>query len=496
MPTVFQTFDKHGRSHPRWRFKYFDYTGKRKTATGATTKSETVKLANQIQADQDAIRKGWRPPPKPSDKPRLIEEVLAEYLAWGRAQGGHGGRPWSKGHIRTKTRHLRFWQVRLKLDFLTDLHGCLARVEEALRELQERERAGKTLQNYAEALAAFCDWALKRGYFDQDPLKNLQKFDTTPKTIRRAPTTEEIRGVLAVAKPARRLLYQVALASGLRANELRNLRVKHLDVANSGLKLEAGWTKGRRATFQPVHPVLIAAIAEASEGNGPEDALLSVPIATASMLYSDLKKAGIPKETPEGKLDFHALRTGYATLVFEAGANVKEAQTLARHSTPELTVNVYARTRSARLSEVAESVGARILSAGNCPTGVQPTPAAPTGNSPSNCANGTYGANGGQALEGSTPAEVLGHSGTEPGQHGTEVGQGTGVAMVTALAGRTEGNAKQDSLGQRDCPTDVQREAGKPRLFLVCPVCGSNCQSLPLRIHEDGSMTFCPAEVA
>ncbi len=47
----------------------------------------------------------------------------------------------------------------------------------------------------------------------------------------------------------------------------------------------------------------------------------------------------------------------YTTIVIESGATVKEAQALARHSTPVLTMNTYARARNERLAEVAEAVG-------------------------------------------------------------------------------------------------------------------------------------------
>ena len=72
----------------------------------------------------------------------------------------------------------------------------------------------------------------------------------------------------------------------------------------------------------------------------------------------DLAAAGISKTAPGGKLDFHALRVTYVSLVLEAGASVKEAQSLARHSNPDLTLNVYGRARYERLAEVTESVGA------------------------------------------------------------------------------------------------------------------------------------------
>ena len=45
------------------------------------------------------------------------------------------------------------------------------------------------------------------------------------------------------------------------------------------------------------------------------------------------------------QLDFHALRTAFVNLVFEYGqVSPKEAQDLERHSTPDLTFNVYGRS--------------------------------------------------------------------------------------------------------------------------------------------------------
>jgi len=76
--------------------------------------------------------------------------------------------------------------------------------------------------------------------------------------------------------------------------------------------------------------------------------------------------AGISKKTKDGKLDFAALRNSYVTLAAEAGANVKELQTLARHSTPALTMNVYAKTRNERLSELAEKIGENVLFETKC----------------------------------------------------------------------------------------------------------------------------------
>ena len=70
-----------------------------------------------------------------------------------------------------------------------------------------------------------------------------------------------------------------------------------------------------------------------------------------------MERAGIPRGTEETKIDFHALRNTYITCLFETGATLKEAQHLARHQSPELTANVYAKTRPDRLKNVVNRLG-------------------------------------------------------------------------------------------------------------------------------------------
>src|SRR5262249_11380269 len=77
----------------------------------------------------------------------------------------------------------------------------------------------------------------------------------------------------------------------------------------------------------------------------------------AAMLRRDLAAAGIPyaNEGPEGPLylDFHALRHGYVALLDRAGATLKEAMHLARHTDPKITMARYGR---AQLHDLAAAV--------------------------------------------------------------------------------------------------------------------------------------------
>ena len=60
------------------------------------------------------------------------------------------------------------------------------------------------------------------------------------------------------------------------------------------------------------------------------------------MLKYDLEEAGIPYVDESGRYaDFHALRHTFITNMVKSGISPKAAQSLARHSTIDLTMNVY-----------------------------------------------------------------------------------------------------------------------------------------------------------
>lgn len=339
---------------------YRDAVGRRRWFTGTRSKAETLRIAQRLEDEHRQVRLGYRPVPTAARRYRVrpIIETIDEYLAWGTAQGGRGGRGWSPVHAHNRSVQLTWWREALGLATLADLDGVLPRAEKALRERQrETQRTGRTLAAYAEALCALCDWCVQRGYLEIDPLRGLASFDTTPQTRRRALTPDETVRLLSCAPPERRVLYEVALFSGLRVNELRHLTGDHLDAEGSGLRLEGAWTKNRKEGFQPLPASLVARLQAEAVCGRP---LLQVPSHPARDLDVDLLAAGIPKRDARGKVDFHALRATFVSLVVEAGASVREAQELARHASPFLTFGVYAQSRSERLAATVERVAAQL----------------------------------------------------------------------------------------------------------------------------------------
>ena len=133
--------------------------------------------------------------------------------------------------------------------------------------------------------------------------------------------------LLDVCVPHRRLLYETAFLTGLRAKELRSLALVHLDTRRRGLNLDAEWTKNRKLGFQRLPRELLerlrcfadVRVAEQlyerfykrrdATRKTPPDPLLFVPFSLSRDFDKDLNAAGIPKWRPEGKLDFHAIRS-------------------------------------------------------------------------------------------------------------------------------------------------------------------------------------------
>ena len=287
-----------------------------------------------------------------SDK--LWSEAHKEYLAWGRTQGGRGGRPWSFHHNRKRTKILTFWEGKLKPETLADI--TLPAVRAVLQEIQG---APKTRHSYLEAIRSMMIWCVDSGYISESPLENAGKLDSTPETTRRALNTQEIGLLLSKCKPSRRTLYALAICSGLRKNELKSLVVGDLDIKNSMLRLHAEWTKNRKPGWHPLPVSLTATLEMAVAGLLPNQPLIHVPDKAAQRFQKDIAAAGIAPETPEGVACFACLRQTYITLVDGTNTSAKTTQELARHAPGSpLTQARYAKTRAAELRSVVEQVGA------------------------------------------------------------------------------------------------------------------------------------------
>ena len=152
--------------------------------------------------------------------------------------------------------------------------------------------------------------------------------------------------VLKTTGPDRAALYLVALGTGFRANELRSLTPEafRLDGNPPTVTVAAAYSKRRRDDVQPIRPDLAARLRpwlRPRPPASPSSATLTKH--TNVLIQTDLARAGIPyRDGSDRVADFHALRHSYVTALAMSNAPVKVVQSLARHSTPTLTLGIYA----------------------------------------------------------------------------------------------------------------------------------------------------------
>ena len=340
---------------------YMAGTGKQKFFAATTNRAESLAAAMELENQARLVRLGVREPKKASEKHKAMTfaEAVEQYTAWGAATGGRGKRGWAKRHLHYRRKDLGWWAERLNLQTLGDLDGSLfPKAEQALIELGAAGSAGKTLRLMAESLKALCKWLEDRNYLDGNPVKKLGGFNAEPRSQKRLLTLDELRALLAVAPPGRKLFYQTAACTGLRVSELRGLKVSDLNLDAGCLNIRAEISKSRKPAMLPIPTALMELLRERAAGLPLDAPLLDAPGSPQDAFNDDLRHAGIVKFVPgEGVACLHGLRIFYITTLLESGANPREAMTLARHADPNLTMGRYAKTRPERLHALAEQVG-------------------------------------------------------------------------------------------------------------------------------------------
>lgn len=203
----------------------------------------------------------------------------------------------------------------------------------------------KTLNEYLNALNALLNWMVKLGRIEANPIAKITKIDLRGKQQRRrALTDDELQRLLHVSG-TRRLLYMTACYTGLRQNELRLLCWGDLNLEGEKpfIKARASTTKNGKDAVLPLHPQLAALLEierpiTASEGT----LVFSMDSKPDRAFNRDLKLAKIDRiDGLNRKVDFHALRYTFCTMLARQGTSQRMAQELMRHSDPHLTAQIY-----------------------------------------------------------------------------------------------------------------------------------------------------------
>jgi len=176
------------------------------------------------------------------------------------------------------------------------------------------------------------------------------------------------------------LIFKTLALTGLRRNELASITVGQIYLTGPMpyIELRAADEKARQGAELPLRRDLAADLSdwvaaklerlrdESRRRIGPEGAATvpmklppttppyKVPTSILRRLNRDLKAAGIPKIDERGRtVDIHALRHTFGTLLSRCGTAPRTAQAAMRHSSIDLTMNVYT---DPKLLEVAGAI--------------------------------------------------------------------------------------------------------------------------------------------
>jgi integrase/recombinase XerC/integrase/recombinase XerD len=253
-------------------------------------------------------------------------------------------------------RQFATWASWQKVEPPAVTHRLLRRYAAAL---SERRSAPATVARKLAALRAFFATLREHGEIAANPADLL----AAPKRARDLPTVLAPEAISALLDriPAStplelrdRALFEIAYASGLRAEELVSLDTSSVDFDAEELRVEG---KGSKTRFVPAGEPALRALARYLErargalARGDGEVALFLSKSGRRLSTSDVRRRlGVwaRHASAQGAVHPHALRHSFATHLLEGGADLRSIQELLGHASVS-TTQTYTRVESARL---------------------------------------------------------------------------------------------------------------------------------------------------
>ncbi len=297
---------------------------------------------------------------------------------------------------RPLTEHIEAWYDSIIAKGRTDKHATHVRhqVERIIREcgftrytdidaltieqfFVDQKLRAENRNHHVKAVRHFCGWMVKHKRAAGSPVMDLETVNAEAdrQYERRSLTADELQWLIMATESGsvyqtttgteRAMIYAVAVCTGLRANEIRTLAraAFDLDSKQPTVTVDAKNSKHRRKDVLPLTPELVGRLDRHLAAKLPNARAFNVPAKTAKMLRRDIdaarqrwiEESNVPANRKKridsdflayrdarGKVcDFHSLRMTFITNLARGGVHPKVAQTLARHSSIELTMNTY-----------------------------------------------------------------------------------------------------------------------------------------------------------
>ena len=357
-----------------WIMQWFDAEGKRTTkSSGTRDHAAAGRIAAKYEADAALRREGVidsRLDRIAVQAAKPISTHLDDFGAAMRTKSGSDHISDTRRMIERLCEHAG-WSVLKEID----ADGCNYYAEY----LFSLGRAARTVNAQLTAIRTFVTWAVRTGRLAFDPLATVSKPSASAdrRLVRRFLSPEEFQWLDTVTRRAgesygmtgnaRALLYSVAIQTGLRAGELRELtRGKfHLSGKQAFILAAAKTTKNKKQARQYVTAELADELRQFVARKVGGAGVFAMPSEhdVASMLRVDMEAARAewlatfkhpqqrieagasdflqPDDSEGERLDFHALRHTCASWLIHAGADVKTVQSVMRHSDIRLTMDIY-----------------------------------------------------------------------------------------------------------------------------------------------------------
>ena len=335
----------------RWVIDFYDQQGKRQRQSlpEGTTKGQAKETLRDIE---EAVTKGIYIPLK---KTPIFSEVAKEWIEYKRPRLRETTWEVYEGHIRNHFHDLD----NLRINRIT-----IATVERFITDRQNQGMHIGTLRKVLVTLGQILSYSVRHKYLDHNPLKEAerprgqgkrnQKDDLEGEKIK-VLNTSQISDLLAQVQSSKyRTLFMLAIFSGARQGELLGLKWSDVDWEISQIHIQRTFSKGRFFTPKTktskrkidLGPSVLTELKKWKLAC-PKNKLDLIfpnkagePINYSNMVQRHFLPALQGAELP--RVRFHDLRHSYASLMINQGENIKYIQTQLGHSSPTVTLNVYA----------------------------------------------------------------------------------------------------------------------------------------------------------
>jgi integrase len=329
----------------RYIIDFYDNQGKRRWKT--LPKGTTKKKAKESMRDiEDQVARGIYLPDK---KIPIFSKVAEDWLEYKEPNVRESTLKMYKGHLKHHFQDVN----NIKVNRIT-----MAKVEKFIADKQTNNMNLTTLRKIIVTFNQVMNYAVRHKYIDHTPVRDAERpkgQGREEKERIRILAPEETNAFLEAEEDQKYYtLFNLAIFSGARQGGLFGLKWTDVDWINNQIYIQRTYNNG--AWYKPksktsnrkidLGPEMMTALKKWKVACPPNDLdlifpnLSGKPMDHGHMLRHHFWPALEAAELP--KIRFHDLRHTYASLLIEQGENIKYIQSQLGHSSPMVTLNVYA----------------------------------------------------------------------------------------------------------------------------------------------------------